>query len=251
MEKLNDFFVSENKVSAISEEDYENVAIVINTAKAFARMSYQSVYIIDFFKKNFLYVSENPLFLCGLNPESVKQMGYSFYYNHVPNDEISLLLEINRAGFAFFHKTPLNERINLFISYDFHIKNKDYKALINHKLSPIILDRNGNIWLAACVVSLSPNKKEGNIEVHKNGQLDYWAYSLQSRQWEKQKPSLLSSREKEVVSYSVQGFSEKTVAEKIYLKNETIKYHKQNLFRKLGVKSLVAAMSIITNKKMI
>ncbi len=34
-----------------------------------------SIYVIDFNKKGFLYVSDNPLFLCGMSAEQVREMG--------------------------------------------------------------------------------------------------------------------------------------------------------------------------------
>ena len=39
-----------------------------------ARVSYQSVYLIDYFNQSFLYVSDNPLFLCGHSAEEVKEL---------------------------------------------------------------------------------------------------------------------------------------------------------------------------------
>jgi hypothetical protein len=62
----------------------------------------------------------------------------------VPKDEIDMLLEINRAGFSFYNEFSIEERLKLFISYDFHIRDKDHKILINHKLTPILFaDKKG------------------------------------------------------------------------------------------------------------
>ncbi len=59
-------------------------------AEAFANATYQSVYIIDHFRKNFLYVSSNPLFLCGMAAEDVKKEGFQFYMDHVSDDEVDM-----------------------------------------------------------------------------------------------------------------------------------------------------------------
>ena len=252
MEKIDDFFIPENSVDAISEDAYTQAAIVVNSLKAFARLTYQSVYVIDYFKQNFLYVSDNPLFLCGFKPKEVRQMGYSFYFNQIPRDEVNMLLEINRAGFRLFKETPIDERMKLYISYDFHIMDKGgYIILINHKLTPIFLADNGNIWLAACVVSLSSHKQAGNIEAHMDRGLNYWTYSMINHKWEKQNAAILKDREKEVLIYSDQGFTEELIAKNMYLEKETIKYHKQNLFSKLGVNSMSSAIAIAFHKKMI
>ena len=252
MEKIDEFFILGNNVEMISEDTYKQVTpFVIDSMKAAARLTYQSVYVIDYFKKNFLYVSDNPLFLCGFQTDDVREMGYSFYFNQAPKEEIDMLLEINRAGFLFFNKFSIEERLKLFISYDFHIRDKEHNILINHKLTPILLADNGHIWLAACFVSLSSNQKEGNVEAHMDGRLGYWTYSLDSHQWQQQDAIVLKSREKEVLFYSTQGFTEEKVAEKMNLTPATIKFHKQAIFNKLNVNSIAAAIAIASHKKMI
>lgn len=101
METLDDFFMPDNEIRLSEELDYSRVDEYIRSAEAFSRSSYHSVYIIDYFRQNFLYVSPNPMFLCGLSPERVKELGYRFYLDFVPEDEQPLLLTLNKAGFCF------------------------------------------------------------------------------------------------------------------------------------------------------
>jgi hypothetical protein len=65
MAQIDEFFFDTNRVEGITEADYERVKPYVEAAQAFAQSTYQSIYIIDYFRKNFLYVSDNPLFLCG------------------------------------------------------------------------------------------------------------------------------------------------------------------------------------------
>ena len=62
---IGDFFIVSNSVYNITDEDYQKINILVNAAKAFARSTHQCVYIIDYFKQNFLYVSENLAYWCG------------------------------------------------------------------------------------------------------------------------------------------------------------------------------------------
>ncbi len=107
---VDDFFIPDNEVKLPEELDYSRVDEYIRSAEAFSHSTYQSVYIIDYFKRNFLYVSPNPMFLCGLTPEQMKDLGYRFYLEYVPQDEQSLLLELNRAGFSFYSNIPVEDR---------------------------------------------------------------------------------------------------------------------------------------------
>ena len=45
----------------IDDEQYTGLQPYIDSAKALARITYKSLYIIDYYRMNLLYVSDNPL----------------------------------------------------------------------------------------------------------------------------------------------------------------------------------------------
>lgn len=59
-----DFFFPDIKVEEVDEEQYKRFEPLVCSTEAMARVLYQSVYLIDYCKGGFLYVSDNPLFLC-------------------------------------------------------------------------------------------------------------------------------------------------------------------------------------------
>ncbi len=61
MPQIDDFFIDKNRVDGINEEDYERVQPKIEAVAAAARTTANSIYIIDYHKRNFLYSSENPM----------------------------------------------------------------------------------------------------------------------------------------------------------------------------------------------
>lgn len=50
-----DYFIAANSVGAINEEQYKKLDVLIHTTEAISRSLYQSVYLIDYYKKGFLY----------------------------------------------------------------------------------------------------------------------------------------------------------------------------------------------------
>lgn len=248
---LDDFFISSNTLNYISEEEYQKIDILIKAIDSISRTSYQSFYIIDYYRRDFLYVSDNTLFLCGLSPEEVKKQGYMFYLNHVPEDEQSMLSEINQAGFIFFSKLPIEERLDYTIYYNFNLLNNKKKKLINHKLTPIILDKEGKIWLAACVVSLSHIEGQGHIIIRKKGKVNYWEYNLKSHIWKEKEGISLTEKEKDILLLSAQGYTMKEIADILCVALDTVKFYKRKLFDKMGVKNITEALSFATNFKLI
>lgn len=250
--KVNDFFSFANTVHKITEKEHLQFSDYISIVESFAMTTYHSVYIIDYQSKTFEYVSENPLFLCGYTVEEVKKKGYSFYLENVPEKDIDLLLTINRVGFEFYDTIDIDQRKNYTISYDFHLKHKNGNTfLVNHKLTPLFLNEKGKIWKAMCVVSLSANQEAGNIKFYKKGESSFWKYNIEKGFWSKKEQLELTNREKEIIQLSAQGFTVSKIAEKIHISSDTIKFHRRNLFNKLGVFNITEAIFYAVNNKLL
>lgn len=251
MAKVEDFFSTINSVSDIQDEQYAHLELLKRAIDAMANATYQSIYVIDYFKREFLHVASNPLFLCGHTAEEVQQMGYTFYIEHVPIDEQAMLTEINEAGFQKFNDTPLGERKWCFMSYDFHISDGDSTFLVNHKITPFALANDGRAWLAMCVVSLSSHSEPGHIEFHKKGDAKYCEYSLDHHRWILKDAVTLRPQEKQVLILSAQGYTVAQIADKMCRSVDTIKTYKRLMFERLGTRSITEALTLATNSGLI
>lgn len=252
MTNVNSFFNSKNTVNNLTEDVLDQTKNYIEAIKAFSRTTYSSIYVIDYEKKGFDYVSDNPLFLCGLTPNEVKEMGYEFYFKHVPPEDIDLLLKINTIGFDLYETKPLEERKDYTISYDFLLKTEEGKSiLINQKLTPIFLNEEGKVWKALCVVSLSTKLNSGNITVYKKGKGIVYKYDLEGDYWKTIEEIKLTNREKEIIQYSIRGYAIKEIAEKIFVSPDTVKFHRKKLFEKLDVTNISEAIRYATNNKLV
>ena len=249
---LNSFFDSRNIIYGMTDEERSTRFDYLEPIKAFARATYTSLYVIDYLIQGFEFVSDNPLFLCGNTAEEVLEMGYSFYFKHVPEADLELLLKINTIGFDFYEKTPLEERTHYTISYDFHLRNQEGKLiLINQKLTPVFLTSSGKIWKAICIISLSSERKAGNIKIHKNGANTVQKYNLELNHWEDSKKIALSKRDKEILQFSTRGFTINEIAEALFISPDTVKFHRRNLFQKLEVTNISEAIAFVTSNKLI
>jgi DNA-binding CsgD family transcriptional regulator len=241
---LNDFF-KEFSVDE-SETNPEALAYNASTLDAIARVSGSSFYVIDYHKKGFVYMSPNPLFLCGRTPEEVLMKGYYFYEEVVPEEDLEMLLEINRMGFGLFHSMPVEKRLNHVISYDFRLIQPNHRHLmINHKLTPILLTTTGEIWLALCAVSLSTSDKPGNVFIRINDELH--RYSFTGKRWREAEIVKLSEREKEVLQLSAEGYANDEISEKLFIDINTVKFHKRKLFEKFNVRNIAEAITFARN----
>ncbi len=248
---IEDFFIKSNNVNGITEEDYNNICLLTDTVESFTRSTYKPVYIIDYFRKDFLYISDNLPHLLGITKEEVKKLGYNIYTSFVPKEEQEMLLEINSAGFDFFDNLPIEERKKWIINYDFHILNGKRKRLINHTITPIYLTKEGRIWLGLCTISLSVNNKPGNIMMKKIGSNTHYEYSLSTHEWNKKQEKELSQDEKNMLILSAQGYTMTEISEIMYKSIDSIKYYKRRIFEKFNVKNITEALTYAINYKLL
>lgn len=237
----------------IGDELYYSLQPYIDSASAFARITYKSLYIIDYYKMNFLYVSDNPLFLCGESVEKVQQEGYNFYYQHVPEEDLEFLAQVNRAGFDFFRGIAVSERFQYTISYNFRITQKEFqeRILINHQITPLKLDSMGNIWLALCLVSLAPTQEIGVAYMTAVNSNTMWQFSLKSGRWKQIESIVLNESEKAVIRLANQGLSVGEIANEINRSEDSVKGYRKNIFQKLGVGNISEAIAVATHRRLI
>lgn len=252
MKKVDDFFFERNRINSLENVEQSQVNDYLEVVKAIARTTYTSIYVINYQTQGFDYVSDNPLFLCGHTAEEVTKMGYAFYLKYVPEDDFELLLTINKVGFEFYDRIPIDERKLYTISYDFQIKNQENKViLINQKLTPLFLTQEGKIWKAICVISLSSEKKSGNVRIYKKGSNEQFEYDFLDEVWRTLQKIELSDREKEILQLSSRGFTINDIAENLCLSADTVKFHRKNLFEKLEVNNISEAISCAMNNKLL
>ena len=223
--------------------------ILVNAVKAFARSTYQCVYIIDFFKRSFIYVSDNLAWLCGQPLSKIGGSGYEFYVQHVPPVELPMLNEIYNSGFSMFNRLPYAERMEYTIMCDFHLANGKEKRLIHHKLTPLMLNEEGRLRFALCTMSASASDSPGNVIMGKENGSTYFEYCHKRRAWIEKERMVLSKMEKDVLRLSAQGHTMKQIADRLCKSIDTVKACKKTLFAKLGVKNISGALSYAMNYK--
>lgn len=221
------------------KSDFDYLEVV----KAFARITYKSIYIIDYQKKEFEYVSNNPLFLCGHSAKEVKEMGFSFYKKYIPEADWHLLLKIKDLGYAFYHAQPIEQRKNYTLSCDFHLGNpKKQPILVHQELTPLCLTSKGDLWKSICTVSLSTASKAGNVQLFKAGSKQKWKYDFKLNAWQSEQKAIFSTRELQILHWSIRGYTTNEIATLIFVSADTVKFHRKKILEKLQVKRMPEAI---------
>jgi len=224
----------------------------IEILNAFSRIIGQSFFVADYNKQKFIYVSAKPLFLCGYTEEEVVKMGYSFFREAVVKEDIELMMEADKKWHEFFNLLSDKEKQNFTVSFDYRLKQPGGDTiLINQKNSPVFQKESEKPKFTLSIINLSVNSHSGNMIATLNDSNLNYKYSFATKRWNQVTPIQLSKREREILLLSSQGFSNKRIADTLFIDISTVKFHKSNIFPKLNVKNIMEAVRYANNYKLL
>lgn len=243
----------ELRISGVSDSDYSALQGYIDTVRTVSMMTYQSVYVIDFYRGNFLYVSEDPLFLCGRTPDEVMRMGFSYYSHVCLENEIGMMAAINKASFSFFYSLPAEKRTYYSVIYNIHLRSRGDAdpLLVEQRLMPLKLTERGDIWLALCLVSLAADSRPAVARMVCGNSPKAWAYDTSSGHWAEDITESLTENEKTVISLSKRGMTVSEIGRMMYKSAETVKGYRKSIFAKLRVSSITEAIACAESRRLI
>lgn len=245
------FFIYNNDLCDKTNLDYNQVALIVEAVKSFARSTHKSVYIIDYCKDIVPFVSDNIAYFLNKDVEQIKNNITQIFKEIVPEDELAILSEIREKGIDFYKGIESKQKKEWSIICDFHIKNNNGIWLINHSLTPILLTQEGKVWLALCTVSISTKNKKGNVIIRNYNDAECFEYSFFEHSWHKTEIPILSKEEKQVLLLSAQGYTTSDISKKMHKSVDTIKTYKRRLFDKLDVHNTTEALVNAINYRLL
>ncbi|WP_291856513.1 helix-turn-helix transcriptional regulator [Marinilabilia sp.] len=219
----------------------------------FSRLMNQSIYVADFSRGEFHYVSDHPLFLCGHSAQEVKEMGFSFYEKIIAPEDMPVVMDVNENGFRFFNtKHPEDYREHCYLSVDFRIRQEDGSlVLITQRLVPLELSDDNRIISTLCFVSPSQASGAGNAVIQNLMEPFQYEFNALTRRFILHEQNQLSGREKEVLSLCAKGDGNLAISNNLNIAESTVKQHKRNIFRKLGVRNTSEAVYYAISNRMV
>ena len=177
----------------------------------------------------------------------------NYYPLCLPPDDLQLLFALNDAGFDFFYKLPIERRGEAVISYDFQLKHKMNGSLImiNHRLSPLVLTDEGNIWMSICLVTLSTRETSGDVYITMLDDNSRYNFNRKRKIFELVKNKKLTHRETEILKHIAIGEKTLVIAQKLGISVSTVKNHKTKILKKLNAKSSAEAVFFASKQNII
>lgn len=108
-----------NRITTLDESLYKEKSGVIELAESFARSFYQPVIIVDLYKQDLLFASENVKQLFGLVLEQETWDKDRVVFDFLPEGEHGMHLEIIGKSLELLYSFPMEERLEWSLSIVF------------------------------------------------------------------------------------------------------------------------------------
>jgi DNA-binding CsgD family transcriptional regulator len=217
-------------------------------------MMTETLIVLDFDLKNFRYIPNNDVILCGYTQETPKALGYDFFKEAIHPKDLSFGKNVYNTILDSLNNDELPAQVNYF-SFLLRIKssllsNRKSDYLMTYvKLKPQYL--NEQLRYGICMLSASVIRKQDNQLCAHYKNMDYSDYSFKTKKWMHHQFFPLSKRQKEMLVWAQQGLSLKETADKMNVACKTIENMRQTLFEKFGVNTIEQAIQYASNRRLI
>ena len=163
-------------------------------------------------------------------------------FDSVPIEEYKVMVRRSEMTRSFMRSMiDVEDVASLSIIEDYHVRLNGKDLLVTQKFMPLKVNNEGKITVGLLLITPSVNSSFGELMVFWKKRM--WRYDECTSSFvEKEKPCV-SESEKRLLLLSISGFSVKDIALHLSLSENTVKTKRRRLFKKLGVKSLMAAMT--------
>jgi DNA-binding CsgD family transcriptional regulator len=226
----------------------KNIEIALS---AFDRASKDNFYMVDYLNQKLITGIHRSHTLSGYSKDVLEIEGFDFYERVLSKGEMKWLVNVNKEAHNVFYDYPVEERLNLEFSYDLVAENiNKHKIILQHRLVPYKLCKNGNMWLGLCHVEAS-----SFLTIHSKASIVNYKTGEQFEYIDgKFLPTVaksLTTDEIAILSHMAKDLQRKEIAEMLKVSEASIKKKKQTLFNKLNVKTSTAAVYKATVMKLI
>lgn len=224
----------------VPQERYLSIDAYVQSAEAFSRNMFRPVFLFDVFKKSILYESSHSSHLIADCAAVFAPSGEGMSF--LAAEDMSQLGTILEKAYDLFLTFPYEERDKLIFTFSLRTFCNGREKIVHHRLSPLALTDDGDLWLVLCTMYFSARKSQGYYVMKLYNENEYMQYNLEKDRWYHKEGIVLSFEEKEILLLSSQGYTMKEIASTFKKSVDTIKMLKRAMFAKLGVNSITEAV---------
>ena len=245
MQDVNKLFFNNSQFSDEPESE-SFICAMLNAVSSYERITGSSCLVIDFDKHQLLYKTTQMLYFDEACLNDKQRDCENPYWSLVKEDILSNLLLL-RNNYPLNGHTMENEDYKTHvctIDYPITIRGRDF--FINQKFTPLVMRSDGITKIGLFVFNPSTRTEMECFIIAQSGMR--WRFNFQTGQFHSYDLNkTLSIVEKLIIQRMRKGMTNEQIADNLNLSVPTIKTHRMRIFKKLNVKTMSEALTLIGN----
>lgn len=206
------------------------------------------VYLVDYSSGKYLYLSDYLKDLLGINKDEEIEIGVQSLVNHMHPEDSASLFSILKKVSNTIKLLDEKEKETISFKINYRLKSKEGGFIWVMQMNKIIVSQDLSFPIDfGYIVSVPDNNNFSEVIGYLKSDQNSWVIKHKN----KVSHSLikdLSAREIEVLNLASKGLKSKEIAVMLEISFQTIKIHKKNIIKKLGVSSTLEAIRIYEKK---
>lgn len=246
MNRMGRYLFKSNILSKVDDTEYNTIIIYTEALKAAARLTNDSLIVVDFSKEELVFLTRQHKFMHEATIDDKQRECTNPYWSLMSKDDLEIFFDAQKAYLDLFENLSEEEKSSHIVVWDYNIILNRHKYTITQKFTPLKLTKDGKLWLGLFYYTVSSHKTGGNIlfiEEHHR-----YTYDLIQKKFVlQQNYEKLTKIEKAIIHRSFKGLTTEQTAKELYKSVDTIKTYKKRLFKKFRASSMNEAIVTIEN----
>jgi DNA-binding CsgD family transcriptional regulator len=201
-----------------------------------------SVSVFDLFQQRHIYLSKHFEQVLGYNLDDANAQGNDYFDSRVHASDLAHSLLSGTYFLDMALAMPPHDRLKYKLVHEYRMRHAEgHYVRVIEQFKGLELDDRGNIWLALCVLDISPDQDE--VAGFRARLVDTRTGRLYEGPVAPSPSTPLSNREQEVLRLLAQGHISKQIADKLYISVHTVNTHRQRIIEKLQASNTAEAVN--------
>jgi DNA-binding CsgD family transcriptional regulator len=201
-------------------------------------------YVMDVVQMKYLYMSKNVVGHTGYPAEEFLSKGCYFTYSLMhPDDRTEFVEKVQKEQAAFLRTLPPGDHGKYRFSYTYRLRRVDgtYIQVLQQSKIILVSEAGDPLLMLGVSTDITHLKKDNGISL---SIARYDKGCIETEGNFSRSDSLVSPREREVLTLIVEGKSTQEIAQALGISSFTVKNHRRNMMEKTGAKNMAEVIKL-------
>lgn len=235
-----------NHANSYGETDGQDIRPLLGVVDAMSRIDCASTLVIDFDRHELIYKSDTLIFLDESSIRDIQRDCSNPYWSLVTEETLEKLLLIRNRYLLPGQELSEEDYAHHVNIIDFPILIRGHELFVTQKFTPLIMRNDGITKVGLFTFRHSTKTSMESAIIAPSGKRFRFDFN-EGRYTGFDLATTLTLTEKTILHRVKMGMSNEEIAKSLYITVNTVKTHRNKIFKKLHVDSMSEAMSVVGN----